>query len=218
MISHPAVMTRFFSMNFKKVAGLALALLMLLPLHSQGSEQNIIVLGDSLSAAFGIDPRDGWVALLQKRLDERGHEYNVINASISGETTAGGLTRLPALLRQHQPKIVILALGANDGLRGLSLTKMRDNLKQMTELSRSQPASVLLIGMQLPPNYGPAYTRLFHSVYTELANDAEIALVPFLLEDIGENKALFQSDIVHPTAEAQGRILKNVWTELEPLL
>ena len=211
-------MTRFFSMNFKKVAGLALALLMLLPLHSQGSEQNIIVLGDSLSAAFGIDPRDGWVALLQKRLDERGHEYNVINASISGETTAGGLTRLPALLRQHQPKIVILALGANDGLRGLSLTKMRDNLKQMTELSRSQPASVLLIGMQLPPNYGPAYTRLFHSVYTELANDAEIALVPFLLEDIGENKALFQSDIVHPTAEAQGRILKNVWTELEPLL
>ena len=211
-------MTRIFSMNFKKMARFALALLIFLPVHSQANEQNIVVLGDSLSAAFGIDPRDGWVSLLQKQLNEQSQEYNVINASISGETTAGGLTRLPELLRHHQPKILILALGANDGLRGLSLTKMRENLNQMTKLSRSQSASVLLIGMQLPPNYGTAYTRMFQGVYTELANKSDIALVPFLLEGIGQNKALFQADMLHPTAEAQTMILENIWPELEPLL
>lgn len=211
-------MTRFSSMNFKKMARFALTLFIFLPVHSQANEQNIVVLGDSLSAAFGIDPRDGWVSLLQKQLNEQTQEYNVINASISGETTAGGLTRLPELLRHHQPKIVILALGANDGLRGLSLTKMRDNLNQMTKLSRSQSASVLLIGMQLPPNYGTAYTRMFQGVYTGLANKSDIALVPFLLEGIGQNKALFQADMLHPTAEAQTMILENIWPALEPLL
>lgn len=211
-------MTRIFSMNFKNVTKLVFALLMSLPLYALSDEQRIVVLGDSLSAAFGIDPRDGWVTLLQKRLNKQTHEYTVINASISGETTAGGLTRLPGLLRQHQPTIVILALGANDGLRGLSLIKMQDNLKQMTELSRSQSASVLLIGMQLPPNYGPAYTRTFQNIYTELSNKSDIALVPFLLKGIGKNKTLFQPDMLHPTAEAQAIILENVWPELEPLL
>lgn len=181
-------------------------------------EHKILVLGDSLSAAYGIDQAQGWVALLQQRLRRNGGKYQVINASIAGDTTAGGLSRLPALLQQHDPDIVILALGANDGLRGLSLADMRANLKQIIELTRAQGAAVLLVGMQLPPNYGPAYTRLFQDVYAQLAKEEDVALVPFLLQGIGENRAWFQADGLHPTAAAQDRLLDNVWDGLERLL
>ncbi len=185
---------------------------------TQADEHKILVLGDSLSAAFGIDEAQGWVTLLQKRLQQNGDDHEVINTSISGETTAGGLSRLPALLQQHDPDIVILELGANDGLRGLSLADMRANLKQMIELTRAQGAAVLLVGMQLPPNYGPAYTRLFQDVYAQLAEEEGVALVPFLLQGIGENRAWFQADGLHPTAAAQDRLLDNVWDGLKRLL
>ena len=175
-------------------------------------------MGDSLSAAFGLQREQGWVALLQTRLQQRDYDYQVINASISGETSAGGVTRLPALLNSYHPAIVILALGANDGLRGLPLDVMQVNLEQMIQQSKAQGARVLLIGMQLPPNYGPAYSKLFQTTYDKLAQANEIALLPFLLEGIGENRTLFQQDGLHPTAAAQPTILQNVWEKLEKLL
>ena len=179
---------------------------------------NLLVLGDSLSAAFGIEQQQGWVALLQKRLDQQNHDYQVINASISGETSSGGLTRLPALLQRYQPSVVIIALGANDGLRGLSVKQMHANLNSMIEHSKQQGATVLLIGMRLPPNYGSAYTRLFHDTFTQLAASQNVALMPFLLDGIGADKSMFQQDGLHPTAKAQAMILDNVWGNLRPLL
>lgn len=185
---------------------------------AQANENTILVLGDSLSAAFGINQEQGWVALLQQRLTRNDEKYQVINASISGETTAGGRSRLPALLQRHDPDIVILQLGANDGLRGLSLHDMRANLKRMIELSRNQGAAVLLVGIRLPPNYGPSYTRLFHDVYTQLATTEDVALVPFLLAGVAQQRSLFQADGLHPTAAAQDELLDNVWDKLMPLL
>lgn len=181
-------------------------------------EATVLVLGDSLSSAFGIEEKQGWVSLLQTRLNQEKLTYKVINASISGETTAGGVSRLPKLLKLHQPGVVVLALGANDGLRGLSLNTMRSNLSRMIEEAKSHNAAVLLVGMQLPPNYGPAYIRLFQDTYITLAKEHEIPHVPFLLEGIGENKELFQQDGLHPTAKAQTRILDNVWPEFKKLL
>ncbi len=178
----------------------------------------LLVLGDSLSAAYGIDPQHGWVALLQKRLDQENHDYQVINASISGETTSGGMSRLPALLQRYQPRVVIIALGANDGLRGLSNKQMHTNLSDMIEQTKIRGAAVLLVGMQLPPNYGPAYTQLFNDTFKQLATIKSVALVPFLLNDIGEDKSLFQADGLHPTAKAQGKILNNIWPNLKLLL
>jgi len=178
----------------------------------------LLVLGDSLSAAYGIEPQQGWVALLQKKIARQNYDYQVINASISGETTSGGLSRLPALLQQYQPKIVILALGANDGLRGLSSKQMGANLGSMIEQIKTEAATVLLVGIRLPPNYGPVYTQLFNNTFNQLASTQSVIHVPFLLAGIGEDKNLFQQDGLHPTANAQRQILNNIWPSLEPLL
>ncbi len=185
---------------------------------ASANSPNLLVLGDSLSAAFGIEQQQGWVALLQNRLDQKNHDYQVINASISGETSSGGLSRLPALLQRYQPSIVILALGANDGLRGLSIKQMRTNLNSIIEQSKRKDAAVLLIGIQLPPNYGPTYTQQFQDTFNQLASSQNVPLVPSLVNGIGENKTMFQQDGLHPTAKAQPTILNNLWPSLELLL
>lgn len=177
----------------------------------------ILVMGDSLSAAYNIPTQAGWVSLLKERLSQQ-TDWQVVNASISGETTNGGVTRLPALLRQHQPDIVLLELGANDGLRGLPPTLITNNLEKMTELSQQSGAEVLLLGILLPPNYGPAYLTQFESIYPKLAKKHQLSLVPFLLEGIADKPDLMQDDGLHPTAAAQVKILETVWLELQPLL
>jgi acyl-CoA thioesterase-1 len=178
----------------------------------------LLVLGDSLSAAYGIAEDDGWVALLQRRLDTEGHDYRVVNASISGETTDGGLARLPRALEIHQPSIVVVELGANDGLRGISLGEMQSNLLEITELSQASGARVLLVGMHLPPNYGPSYTERFHDTFRQVADRKRVPLVPFLLDGVGTERSLMQDDGLHPTAAAQPRLLENVWVQLAPIL
>ncbi|WP_110709747.1 arylesterase [Salinicola sp. CR57] len=174
----------------------------------------ILVMGDSLSAAYGIDPQAGWVTLLEKRL---GSEHEVVNASISGETTSGGSARLPEVLGQYHPDIVLLELGGNDGLRGLSPQQMQVNLAKMIERSQKENAKVLLLGIEVPPNYGPAYTDAFRDVFTQLARDYQVPLLPFLLEGV-DLDTMLQDDGIHPTAEAQPIILDNVWSKLEPML
>ena len=178
----------------------------------------ILVLGDSLSAAYGIALADGWVALLQSRLRERGLDWRVVNAGISGDTTAGGLTRLPELLKRHRPAILIVELGANDGLRGLKPTVVRDNLARIIQAGRAAGSRVLLTGIQLPPNYGAAYNQAFQAVFQDLAAAQGVPLVPGLLAGVAEDRALMQADGVHPGVAAQPRILDNVWPVLEPLL
>ncbi|WP_444677045.1 arylesterase [Halomonas sp. E19] len=175
----------------------------------------MLVMGDSLSAAYGIDAQAGWVSLLQARLDEKAE---VINASISGETSGGGASRLPALLRQHQPDIVLIELGGNDGLRGLPPQQMERNLASMIEASQASGAEVLLLGIDIPPNYGQAYRSAFTGVYTQLAERYDVPLVPFLLEGVALEAGMMQADGIHPTAQAQAVILDNVWPALEPLL
>ncbi len=175
-------------------------------------------MGDSLSAAYGIETSQGWVALLQQRLQVRGYDYRVVNASVSGDTTAQGLTRLPLELERHQPIVVILELGANDGLRGLSVAAMRQNLAQMIVLSQKAGARVLLAGIYLPPNYGPEYTRRFAAVYPWLARRYRLPLVPFLLAGVAEHRDWMQADGLHPLAMAEPRVLENVWSKLAPLL
>ncbi len=175
----------------------------------------LLVMGDSLSAAYGIEQDQGWVSLLEARLDG---QAKVVNASISGETTSGGLQRFGDILQKQQPDIVLLELGGNDGLRGLAPNQMRANLADMIEQSQAIDARVLLLGIDIPPNYGQAYRDAFTSVYHSLAEEYDVALLPFLLEDIALNEQLMQSDSIHPTAEAQPIILDNVWPELEPLL
>ena len=182
------------------------------------SANTILVLGDSLSAAYNMQVKDGWVHLLQQRLNESNINYRVINASISGDTTAGGLARLKKPLKTHQPSIVILELGANDGLRGLSLKQMENNLEQMISLSQQQGAKVILTGMQLPPNYGPFYTNKFQNTYKELAEKHKTLLVPFLLKNVGGISELVQADGLHPNKKAQPVILDNIWRELKQLL
>lgn len=178
----------------------------------------ILVMGDSLSAAYGIETSQGWVALLQQRLQARGYDYRVVNASVSGDTSAQGLTRLPLELARHRPAIVILELGANDGLRGLSVPSLQENLVQMIQLSEKAGAQVLLVGIYLPPNYGPEYTQKFAAVYPDLARQYRLPLVPFLLAGIAEHRELMQGDGLHPIASAEPRVLDNVWPRLEPLL
>ncbi len=176
----------------------------------------LLVWGDSLSAAYGIPRERGWVALLRGRLKTRG--IQVVNASISGETTLGGLSRLPDALKRVEPDIVILELGANDGLRGLPLKQMKANLSAMIELARTAGARVLLVGMRLPPNYGPAYTRRFSALYSEIAEREKIPLLPFLLDGVADDFDRMQADGLHPTAAAQPRLLENVWHALGALL
>lgn len=178
----------------------------------------ILVVGDSISAALGVDTRQGWVALLQERLQEGGFEHQVVNASISGDTSSGGAARLPALLAQHQPELVIIELGGNDGLRGQPLVQLQQNLARMIDASRAAEAEVLLLGMRLPPNYGQRYTQAFAQVYADLAAGKQVALVPFLLEGVGGVPGMMQADGIHPTAAAQPIMLENVWPTLEPLL
>jgi acyl-CoA thioesterase-1 len=193
-----------------------LILLCLLFLSLPVSAQRILVLGDSLSAAYGLPSEQGWVHLLQQRLQDQ--SWQVINASISGDTSAGGLARLPALLEQHQPRILILGLGANDGLRGLATSSLRDNLARIIEQSQAQGADVLLLGMQIPPNYGPRYTESFNAVYRELAKKEGVHLLPFLLEQVALDHKLMLTDNLHPNAEGQQRLLETVWPYLQTLL
>ncbi len=175
----------------------------------------LLVMGDSLSAAYGIETDEGWVSLLEARLDGKAQ---VINASISGETSAGGASRLPELLGQHAPDIVLLELGGNDGLRGLPPGQFEANLRRMIEASLQAEADVLLLGIDIPPNYGRAYRDAFTGVFHRLADDFDLPLVPFLLEGVALDVALMQGDGIHPTAAAQSRILENVWPELVELL
>jgi acyl-CoA thioesterase-1 len=182
------------------------------------SAGTILVFGDSLSAAYGLPQGQGWVKLLEKRLSDEGYDYRVANASVSGDTTSGGASRLESALRTHRPDIVVIELGANDGLRGQSLDLMRRNLEGMIDASRRAKARVLLVGMRLPPNYGTAYTEKFQQTYAEVARSKKIAFVPFLLEGFAENGRYFQADRVHPTSEAQAVILDTVWKGLKPLL
>lgn len=185
------------------------------PADTPPETSTILVWGDSLSAAYGIPVEQGWVSLLQDKLGDR---YQVVNGSISGETTGGGLTRLPDALELHEPDYLLIALGANDGLRGIGLDVMRGNLEQMILLAKDAGAQVVLIGVVLPPNFGPVFTEKFGAVYAGLAETHELPLAPRLLQDVSENWDLMQADGLHPKAEAQPRILENVWTVLEGIL
>jgi acyl-CoA thioesterase I len=186
---------------------------------AQAETPVILVFGDSISAGHGL-PRleQGWVALLQAKLKDQGYGYEVVNASVTGETTAGGLARLPRALALHHPRIVILELGGNDGLRALPIEQMRSNLTRMIELSTAAGAQVLLLGMRIPPNYGPEYTAQFARVYADLARDKRLPFVPFLLSDIALSPDLMQADGIHPNEAGQPRLLENAWPALLPLL
>lgn len=181
-------------------------------------EPRILVLGDSLSAGYGLSRDSGWVRLLERRLAEQGFPHRVVNASVSGDTTAGGLTRLPRLLERHTPAVLILELGANDGLRGIAPEVIDANLTRMIELGRESGARVLLLGVRLPPNYGPAYTGRFQALYKTVGEREQVAWLPRLLGGVAEDWDLMQADGLHPNARAQGLILDNVWAVLEPLL
>lgn len=176
----------------------------------------ILVFGDSLSAAYGIQPEEGWVALMERKLDTE--RYTLINASVSGETTDGGLTRLPALLDRHNPRYLVLQLGANDALRGLPIQRIHQNLIELVTLAQEAEVQVLIIGIRIPPNYGPQYTESFFNLYAEVADQFDIIRVPFLLENVALDWNLMQSDGLHPNAEAQPIILDNVWPYVESLL
>jgi acyl-CoA thioesterase-1 len=193
-------------------------LLCLWPLGAVAEEATIIILGDSLSAAYGMELNESWPSLLQRRLDQNGHAYRVFNSSITGETTQGGLTRLPGLLQKHDPEIVIVELGGNDGLRGLPLEVTRSNLSSMIEQSQAAGARVILAEMRIPPNYGRTYTEKFNGTYAELASRFDVEFLPFLLQDIALEPGMMQEDGIHPTAAAQPIILEQVWSVLQPLL
>lgn len=195
---------------------LLLALLTLAPVVVQAA--TLLVFGDSLSAGYGIDKQAAWPLLLADKLKAAGYRLEVANASISGETTAGGRSRIAATLQQHKPSIVILELGANDGLRGLSLKAMRDNLQAMITAAQQANAKVLLVGMRMPPNFGQAYTEKFHQTYVDLAKTQHVALLPFMMEGFAQKRSLFIEDGMHPTAEAQPLIVANLWPVLKPLL
>lgn len=197
---------------------IAFALLLALTSVSWAESPRILVLGDSLSAAYGIDEEEGWVHLLDEQLEREGYPHTVVNASVSGETTEGGLKRLPRLLSEHNPDWVILELGGNDGLRGYPVGDLADNLTAMIQLSREQGAEVLMLGMQIPPNYGPRYTDQFTAVYPQLAEEEDVPLVAFMLEGIATKDELMQRDGIHPNAEAQPKILENVWPTLREVL
>jgi len=182
------------------------------------ADRNILVFGDSLSAAYGIRPEQGWVALLTQRLQAQGYGYQIINASVSGETTEGGLERLPRALQLHQPGVVVLELGANDALRGLPLSVTRTNLSKMIELAQGTGARILLVGIRIPPNYGPRYTEEFTGIFPALAKQYHLPLVPFLLQDVALNPTRMQEDGMHPNAAGEPPVLETVWPYLRPLL
>ena len=181
-------------------------------------ERTLLVFGDSLSAAYGLRADQGWVAQLQQRLTTEGYGYRVVNASVSGETTSGGRNRIERALSQHRPQLVVLELGANDGLRGLPVKDARENLRAMIQTSRRAGARVLLLGIRIPPNYGPQYTRSFDAMFTSLATEMKVPLMPFLLEGIALDARYMQADGLHPNAAGQPRVLANVWPQIKPLL
>ncbi len=207
------------------MAALVLALAWASPARAQAApapaaapEKTVLVMGDSLSAAYGLSASEGWVALTADRIAKAKPGWRVVNASISGETTAGGAARIVDAVVRHKPAVVVIELGANDGLRGLPLRDMKRNLARMIGASQSVGAKVLLVGMRIPPNYGPEYTRGFERTYTDLAKLFDVALLPFLLQPVAAERALFQNDNLHPVAEAQPKLRDHVWTALEPLL
>lgn len=219
-----------FFLNLKSSVGLLLIFLASAGLATTGysaskvvtqvvtNNKTVLVMGDSLSAAFGIEQEQGWVNQLQQRLAASHFGLEVANASISGETTQGGLSRLGGLLDKHNPRIVILELGGNDGLRGLPLSLMKNNLDRMIQLILGRKIKLVLVGMKLPTNYGKYYTKQFAQIYQSLAKKHDIPLVPFLLEGISEDPKLMQADGIHPRANAQRRMLDNVWRRLQPLM
>jgi acyl-CoA thioesterase I len=186
--------------------------------HAETTKPVILVYGDSLSAAYGLSQKDGWVALLTKRLEQNKHPHKVVNASISGETTFGGATRIDNALKQHKPAIIIVELGGNDGLRGLPLTDSKSSLERILRASTQANAKILLVGMRLPPNYGRDYTEKFHAMYAALAKQYQVELVPFMLEGMADSRENFQADNIHPTAKVQPQILENIWQPLQSML
>ena len=185
---------------------------------AQAAEQTIVVVGDSLSSGYGIAAEQSWVAMLEDRLQSEGYGYRVVNASIAGDTSAGGLARLPRLLAAHKPDLVVIELGGNDGLRGQPVAALRDNLTKMIELSKQSGADVVLAGIQIPPNYGQTYGQALSAVYPEVAARFDAALIGFILEDVALNPELMQPDGIHPNAAGQKVVFANVWRVLGPLL
>jgi len=200
----------------KKVIAMGLFCLLISFVTSASSNPTILVMGDSLSAEYGISRGSGWVKLLEGQIKEQGSQWLVFNASISGETTAGGLARFSGLLAQKKPSIVLLELGANDALRGLSIEETQKNLRQMIQQSKKSGAKVLLFGMQIPPNYGQDYTKKFKDLYPKLASQEGIELVPFFMAGVISNADLFQADNIHPNEKAQTILYKNVWGAMAP--
>ena len=198
---------------------LALLVLIVAGASARAETPVILVFGDSISAGYGLaHVEQGWVELLKTRLKEQGYGYQVVNASVSGETTAGGLARLPRALEIHHPKIAVIELGGNDGLRALPIEQMRANLEQMIDLAAAAGARVLLLGMRMPPNYGPQYTEQFRATFSDSAREKNVPLVPFLLNGIALSPNLMQDDDIHPNALGQPKLLENVWPALQPLL
>lgn len=180
--------------------------------------QTLVILGDSISAGYGLKADEGWVALLQQRVNQADLDIEVVNESISGEVTAGGLARLPGILERHSPDLLVIELGGNDGLRGLSPKVMTRNLKQMMQLAQAQGVEVFLFGMKLPPNYGKAFNRLFEQAFADAAEAYQVPLLPFFLEGVGGFNELMQADRIHPNQEAQQQLLENAWEFLAPFL
>lgn len=197
--------------------GSVLAIALLLPAGT-ASAATVLVFGDSLAAGYGLPQDQGWVSLLARRLHAEKFDYKVVNASISGETTLGGANRIAAALEMHRPAIVVVELGANDGLRGASLDAMRGSLEAIIDACRRANARVLLVGMRMPPNYGKDYTEKFQSIFSEIAKSRKLPLVPFLLDGFADRREFFQADGIHPAAAAQPVMLETVWKELLPLL
>lgn len=197
-------------------AVLCMALLNSPTVYAQSSK--LLIMGDSLSAEYGLPRGTGWVKLLENRLKKKYPDIQVINASISGETTSGGQMRMASLLKTYQPKVVVIELGANDALRGLQLTATEQNLRQMIQASKQSGAKVLLLGMRIPPNYGQDYTNKFFAIYGKLAASEKVELLPFFLDRVATRMDLFQADRIHPNMTAQSLMLDNVWPKLEPLL
>jgi acyl-CoA thioesterase I len=191
---------------------------LLVTCSAAASERTLLVFGDSLSAAYGLRTDQGWVALLQQRLQTQGYGYRVVNASVTGETTDGGRARLARALSQHKPQLVILELGANDALRGLPVKDVRANLAHMIDAVRRSGGETLLVGILIPPNYGPQYAKALASMYQTLAKEQNVPLVPFLLDGVALDPRLMQEDGLHPNAKGQPRLLENVWPRLQPLL
>jgi acyl-CoA thioesterase-1 len=193
-------------------------LLMLAAASAYSAPKTVLVVGDSLSAEYGIDRGTGWVALLEQKIKSEKIDAAIVNASISGETTSGGRARLPALLKQYQPSVVVIELGANDGLRGLPVASAEANLRGMVALAQQNHAKVLLVGMRIPPNYGRAYTERFSGMYKQVSQETKSPLVPFMLEGLADKPAMFQQDRLHPLASAHPTILANIWPKFSALI